>query len=323
MARQINQRDLSPILAAARAWISDSLVGDRSVFGSGLLWSSELIEEVTRAFVDHPDIGDDPFMVKLSRQVGNCSPGAKQLLAEVLWAMFLFPSNMRATTKREQIAEAWSWSGASLDVSHRLLGDEVLAGVGSAGQAYHSLRYRELAFVLSVLKSVKELDPAERVTVFSDYDAFIVWIARVPQEGNRQFRHMLRYFSFPDRVERMASNRERRQVLEGFNVASSAELKKRSDAELDSDLANLRQRWSRNTRARRWTFTSPRWRRSGVSRSSQNRTMKRMRRTLRPTTTTTGSESRRARSFSHQMHSSQSIVSSMDRRARERRIGFD
>jgi 5-methylcytosine-specific restriction enzyme B len=135
MARRIQARDLSPILTAARTWINDCLVGDGSVFSPSPLWKPEPIDDVTRAFVDHPDEGDDAFLVKLARQVTGCTPAAKQLLAEMLWAMFLFPSNMRATTKREQVVQVWGWSGGALDPNHPLLADAVLAGIGSGGQA--------------------------------------------------------------------------------------------------------------------------------------------------------------------------------------------
>src|SRR4029079_19486169 len=128
MARHINKRDLEPVLNAAKAWMTDCLVGDASMFASGKLWVADLVEEATRAFVDHPDTTDDAFMMKLERQMSPCSKGAKQLVAEMLWAMFLFPTNMKPSTKRDQILEAWSWSGDSLEATHRWLGDDVLGG---------------------------------------------------------------------------------------------------------------------------------------------------------------------------------------------------
>lgn len=242
MARHVKQRDLGPILTASRTWINDCLVADRSLFSAGELWTPLLVEEVRSAFVDHPDESSDKFMVKLARQMQPASKAAKRLISECLWALFLFPSNMKAATKRMQIAEAWAWSGESLTLEHPLLTDTVLRGIGSGGQAFHSLRYRELAYVLGLVKQLKALEPAERVKVFSDYDAFLVWMDSVPREGNRQFRHMLRYFSFPDRVERMSSNYERRQVLEGFRLASAAELRRLNDRQLDEALLELRRR---------------------------------------------------------------------------------
>ena len=63
------------------------------------------------------------------------------------------------------------------------------------------------------------LNPAIRAAIFASYETFAPWLATVPQEGERQFRHMLRYFLFPDRVERMSSNRDRRSVLAAYDIA--------------------------------------------------------------------------------------------------------
>jgi 5-methylcytosine-specific restriction protein B len=69
----------------------------------------------------------------------------------------------------------------------------------------------------------------------------MAWIESVPRDGDRQFRHMLRYFSHPDRVERMSSNRDRISVLEGFNVAPRVQLKDWTDRQLDDALFKLRE----------------------------------------------------------------------------------
>lgn len=242
MARHLKHRDIGPVLAAARTWINDCLVADRALFSDAELWTPSLVEEVRSAFVDHPDESDDKFMVKLERQLEATSKSAKKLMAEVLWALLLFPTNMKAETKRGQLAVAWGWSGEVLNKSHALLADPVLFGIGSGGQAFHSLRYRELAFLLRAVKSLKALEPAERVKVFSDYDAFLVWIDQVPEDGHRQFRHMLRYFAFPDRVERMSSNADRRAVIAAFSKVPESETRHWTDQELDTALLDLRGR---------------------------------------------------------------------------------
>ncbi|MEZ5285551.1 MAG: hypothetical protein R2712_12265 [Vicinamibacterales bacterium] len=91
MARHLQQRDLGLILTAARTWINDCLVADRALFSAGELWTPALVEEVRAAFVDHPDHSDDRFMVKLARQMAAASKAAKQLTAECLWGLFIFP----------------------------------------------------------------------------------------------------------------------------------------------------------------------------------------------------------------------------------------
>lgn len=62
----------------------------------------------------------------------------------------------------------------------------------------------------------------------------------VLQKGRRQFRHMLRFFAFPDRVERMSSNNDRRRILEAFHVASFRETASWTDQKLDDALLKLR-----------------------------------------------------------------------------------
>ena len=62
----------------------------------------------------------------------------------------------------------------------------------------------------------------------------------VLQQGRRQLRHMLRFFAFPDRVERMSSNNDRRRILEAFHVASFRETANWNDQKLDDALFKLR-----------------------------------------------------------------------------------
>ena len=72
---------------------------------------------------------------------------AKQLAAEILWFLLLFPSNIGGAKKRQNVLEVWSWSGESLNSSHPML---VLLdhGIGSAGQAFNQRRDLEIAFAI-------------------------------------------------------------------------------------------------------------------------------------------------------------------------------
>ena len=51
---------------------------------------------------------------------------------------------------------------------------------------------------------------------------------------------MLRYFAFPDRVERISSNNDRRRILGAFGVASPAQTRNWTDQQLDDALFKLR-----------------------------------------------------------------------------------
>ena len=195
MARQIAHHDLGPLLAASRQWIDRCLIDDQSLFvPERTLWTTANADELQRCFVERPDAGSDDFLVKLKRQLADATVAARQFAAETLWVLLLFPSaaTIGPATKRRNMLEVWSWSGEALVASHPLLADPVLCGVGSAGTAYGTGRWRELAYLIGLVRSLKALPVDERRAVFASYDRFMDWMATVPMQGERQFRHMNR-----------------------------------------------------------------------------------------------------------------------------------
>jgi 5-methylcytosine-specific restriction enzyme B len=242
MARQIADRDLAPLLDAGRHWIATCLVEDGSLFTPDrALWTAANADVLQRDIVDRPDASGDDFMTKLQRQLAGAGAPAQRFAAELLWALLLFPSNIGAKVKREHVERIWGWSGEALPTTGPWLDADVLRGVGSAGTAYNNLRWKELGYLIALLRALKALPVEQRRALFADYDCFVDWIDTVPRDGDRQFRHMLRWFAFADRVERMSSNSDRRRVLEGYDVASRRELRDWSDRQLDDALLHLRQ----------------------------------------------------------------------------------
>jgi hypothetical protein len=242
MARHISTGDISPILAAAERWIQRCLVEDRSVFVEDSWWTPAFCDEVYQAFVGHPDYGHDDFMTKLKGQMKHGSAPAQQLMAEMLWALLLFPSKIKPSTKRQQVREIWAMSGHRLSEDQPLLDDKVLIGVGSGGPGFNTYRPDELEFLISLVRDLKRRDQSERRHILTDYDAFMGWIDSVPRKGTRQFRHMLRYFAFPDRVERISTNNDRRLILEGLGMGSERDIANWNDRQLDDKLMELRTR---------------------------------------------------------------------------------
>jgi 5-methylcytosine-specific restriction protein B len=132
MARYCQDRDTGPILEAAREWATRCLVENGSILGTGSLWTSENFAQLDRFFVQQPDAGEGDFYEKLEGQMSGAPPDAPKLMAELLWVLFLFPSNTGPRAKRAGIAQAWSYSGETLDGDLRLLSDAVLRGIGSS-----------------------------------------------------------------------------------------------------------------------------------------------------------------------------------------------
>jgi 5-methylcytosine-specific restriction protein B len=236
------KRDTSHVLAAAEQWIRTCLIEDGSIFSTEPRWTALLVTEVFKAFVEHPDFGDDDFMTKLKGQMKNASPQAQQLTAEMLWALLLFPSNMKARTKRQQVREIWALSGQPLAENLPLLDEQALFGIGSGGPGFNNYRPNELEYLIALVRDLKDKNESERRRVLTDYDAFMGWLESVPRKGSRQFRHMLRYFAFPDRVERISSNNDRRKILKAFGSGSAREVAEWNDRQLDEKLAELRAR---------------------------------------------------------------------------------
>jgi 5-methylcytosine-specific restriction protein B len=155
MARQVHNRDIAPVLAAAEQWINTCLIEDRSVFSAKSLWTDIVVNQVYQAFVKHPDYGSDDFMTKLKGQMSPASASAQQLMAEMLWALLLFPSNMKARTKAQQVRTLWAMSGETLPDQLPPLKDDVLAGIGSGGPGFNNYRPDEMTFLIELTRDLK------------------------------------------------------------------------------------------------------------------------------------------------------------------------
>lgn len=240
MALYTYHHDARTITEAGRQWVQACLVGDGSILGADPISTAQNFAALDLYFVQRPDAGDGSFYEKLKTQLADAPPDARKLMAELLWALFLFPSNITEETKREGVLQVWGWSGDALDPAHPMLTNAMLDGIGSAGMGVNTNRWREMNYLIGLGQASKAVPAAERAALFSDYDRFMAWMDTVPQDGNRQFRHMLRYFLFPDRVERMSSNGDRRKVLNGFGVAPMKQTRRWTDRQLDDALLTLR-----------------------------------------------------------------------------------
>jgi 5-methylcytosine-specific restriction protein B len=256
MARYIKGRDSAPLIAAANEWVQKCLINDGSMFSDESLWTGANLASLDEYFVKRPDTSNRTFYEKLQSQLHDAGLAAQCLMAEMLWALLLFPSNISVQTKRESIIRVWSWSGKQLSPNQPLLADDILAGIGSCGMAINNHRWRELNYMIGMMIQLKSVPVDFRNKVFLDYHAFLNWIDGIEQEGDRQFRHMLRYFLFPDIVERISTNRDRRKILDRFGVAAFSKNRKWSDEELDDALGELRKSLEKKYDTRELDFYS-------------------------------------------------------------------
>lgn len=240
MSRYNSTRDSGPVLDAAARWIRTCLIDEGSLFGDSALWRQEVMHEVKRAFTDNPDEGGDDFYEKLNGQLSKCSSEAKCLMAELLWVLMLFQSNIKPVTKRKDVARVWELSGRRLDLTHPLLADSCLEGIGNPGIAYNTMRWRELNYIIGLSIHLESIPREQREIILTFRNDFERWIEAAPQEGYRQFRHIFRYFAFPDQNERITQNRDRREILEAFTKLDPKLIHDMSDSQQDDELLIVR-----------------------------------------------------------------------------------
>lgn len=243
MSRFNPNHHVAPIYDAAAAWKENCFLADGSALSDGgSLWTNTLLGELDQRFVKNLDAGEGDFLSKLKVQLAEGSPDCRQLMAESLWLTLLFPSNVGAAKKRENVLEIWSWSGEDLSATHSLLEDSVLEGIGSAGTAYNTHRWRELVFLIGALRDFKARDAADREQIASDPWAFSGWLSGLPEARHRQLIHILPHLLFPDTFERISSEGDKRLILAGFGDTTEKEIKKWSTVEIDRALFKLRRR---------------------------------------------------------------------------------
>ena len=212
MARTKTIPNLNEILAAAERFKTNCLLADRSVFSENALWTASNINLLDQYFIQNPLAGKETFIAKLGKQLKPAAPEVKQLAAEMVWLLLLFPSNITGNKKRETVAEIWSWSGTTLDEQHPLL--KVLDyGIGSSGIAYNNKRPAELTFLIELMQRWKTEGSQRHQALLSDPWAFGTWVDALPSTGKRQLRHMMLYLLFPDSFERISSTGNKQKIV--------------------------------------------------------------------------------------------------------------
>ena len=246
LSRYNPDRNAGPIYEAAEKFRVLVLLEERSVFNDEKkLWTIDLLDELQSKFQNSPYSRDESFLQKLETQLSGASPNSIKLMAEILWLMLLFPSNIGAAKKRENICTIWSWSKEQLDTSHPLLSDAVLTGIGSAGTAYNTHRSYELDFFIMALTNFRGRNAEDREFIAFDPWFFSEWLSDFTKAKSRQIPHILPHLLFPDSFERISSKRDKNSILVGFEVASVKEMKntaKWTITKISQELLELRRK---------------------------------------------------------------------------------
>jgi hypothetical protein len=214
MARFWSQGDApARALEYATEWRRRCWDQEGSILSDENLWTLENAEELLHRFVQQPiDGGDLSFLDKFSQQLGPGSASAKKLAAEMLWLLYLFPLDTKGATKREHIKRVWEWSGDSLDLSNRWLGDALDTGIGAANPGLSNYKPSELALIVAATCAWRAM-PRDQRAPKNDCWPFGNWIDALPASKGRQFRHIWMYLMFPDECEPISSETHKRRII--------------------------------------------------------------------------------------------------------------
>jgi 5-methylcytosine-specific restriction protein B len=163
----------------------------------------------------------------------------------MIWALYLFVDrSMGPETKRIQIRRIWEWSGEPLPDRPLELDRAFQKGIGATGTAYATRRWAEFQFFIAAMEDWKQKTRAERERLLNEPWGFAEWLEGISESQNRQFRHVLLYYLFPETFERIASSENKRQIVRAFQKELSdlgaIDLKRRID--VDRALLTLRER---------------------------------------------------------------------------------
>ena len=257
MSRYSHAHATEHLLAAAQRWKETCLLEDGSLFSDKQLWTLGNLEELDRGFSKNPIGGADSYVQKLSLQLADTSADAIQLMAELNWLLLLFSSNIKPDTKRRIIEEIWKFSGEELPESFPYLDDRSLGGVGSTGTGFNTHRWRELVFLIDLLRDFKSTPAGQQQRQATDPWLFAEWMATVHRDGRRQLPHILNYLLFPDSFEYISVGPDKKEILAAFEGFSKHQLGQFSGPEVDRALLTLRKRLEQEHETRVDFYDSP------------------------------------------------------------------
>jgi 5-methylcytosine-specific restriction protein B len=245
MARYCGEKKSELLIANARKFKETCLLQGLSLFTNEVVWTGEYCDELIINFVNNPDAGNGDFFEKLETQLVNTSANAKVLAAEMLWLMFLCPSNTGPESKRVSIERVFAWSGLQMTpaLKDEYLSDHSLTGIGSAGTAYNTGRWRELVYLMRFTAAFLKLNKQEKIDLLSDHLRFSEWLEQLPENESRQLRHMLLFLFFPDFNERIFGNTDRCSILFSLTDITKSQYNKMKCRERDAALLTLRQKF--------------------------------------------------------------------------------
>ncbi|MFD6679958.1 McrB family protein [Micromonospora parva] len=225
----IPSRNDELVRQVGRELIEQGLLRGQSLFTpERSVWNPDTAGELHRRYNEQPDLGGDPFLVKLRRQLGSASDDAIQLAAELLTLQGLPLTNLTTATLRTRVTTVLSWMREPVTVP-----DHVLAaftqGTWNGGTGAHTMLWKWLVDAVEFVCGWWSLPQDQREHALIDP---WVWQDAVYQyKLMPSLREELLYLGFPSHFLPILNMAHKKAIRDAF-----AEPSTKSTGDVNRDL---------------------------------------------------------------------------------------
>ena len=221
------------VYAAAQAFQARCLARDGSfLWPEATVWTQANLRLLADRIADYPETSPGTFLAKLETQVKDMGTPVVQLAADVVALAFLFDDHTKASTKASSLREIATWAPQAGPLPSDL--EEMLIGLGSVGTNYQISFHRAVIFFLRFAEALKaeRIDPRDAKACQELADRISLTIP-----SSMQARHVLLHLLFPDKYEAVASDGNKRAIVQALGAEAGAA----SEPDADVALARIRE----------------------------------------------------------------------------------
>ncbi|MET1256388.1 MrcB family domain-containing protein [Aliikangiella maris] len=213
MSRYCGHASVEAKFEVIEKWKKSCLLEEGSLLLQESIWNKDNFDLLVEHYVENLDEGEGDFLTKLEGQLQNVPPNIWALCAELLWLMLFCPSNIGPRSKRKTVNRILKVNELKITENDTYFKDEELTGFGSGGVGYNQQRWRELVYAINLFSQFYRLPQGQRQSLAENGIAMREWLESIPDNENRQFRHMFLFMLFPEQHERIFGTSDRYRVL--------------------------------------------------------------------------------------------------------------
>lgn len=205
--------------AAVARWRDEALISDRSLFSGQPIDGAAAARELVRDFIDQPDESARDFLSKLRDQLAGTSTAGVQVAGELLYVHTLIVSTtaFKAKTKLDLVNKTLAIAAAGTVAPPKDLADALNGGAVIPGQAYGTLRWKMLAYLIRVFEATKALSEANRRQALTDWPAFQALLSQIDDQSVWAQRFALEHLLFPEVAPPVVSRGDRARIAKAFS----------------------------------------------------------------------------------------------------------